>query len=441
MSAPDFFRTPLNKKIMSYKTQRIAVVGSGIAGLSAAWLLSQHFDVTLYEAEARLGGHSNTVDVTIDGVAVAADTGFLVCNDRTYDNLLALFRHLKVELVASEMSFSVQIARDNLVWAGASLATLFGDKKNLLRPKFWRMVRDVLRFNRAAPALLEQADGSITLRDYLAREGYSEVFAQWYLLPMAAAIWSCPTATVLDFPALTLIRFFQQHGLLQVRNRPHWMTVKNGSRTYVEKLRAGITRIQSGDAVQQIIRDVAGVTLLSQSGAAQFDQVVLACHSDQALAMLGEPSSAEIKLLSAIKYQPNRAVLHTDARVLPKQKSLWSAWNFHTQSSEQATQAVAVSYLLNKLQPLPIKTPLLVTLNPTAAIAAQYVLADIGYAHPLLDSAAIAAQAQLPALQGVNRTWFCGAWTGYGFHEDGLKSALRVAAAFGVAPPWHTPKK
>ncbi|MGB7650506.1 MAG: FAD-dependent oxidoreductase [Gallionella sp.] len=426
---------------MAYKTQRIAVVGSGIAGLSAAWLLSQHFDVTLYEAEARLGGHSNTVDVKIDGVEVAADTGFLVCNDRTYHNLLSLFRHLKVELVASEMSFSVQIKRENLAWAGASLATLFGDKKNLLRPKFWRMVRDVLRFNRAAPALLEQADGSVTLREYLAREGYSEVFAQWYLLPMAAAIWSCPTATVLDFPALTLIRFFQQHGLLQVSNRPQWMTVKNGSRTYVEKLRKGIRQIKTGDPVQQIIRDETGVVVLSQSGAAQFDQVVLACHSDQALAMLNDASAAEIAVLSAIQYQPNRAVLHTDASVLPKQKPMWSAWNFHTQLTDESSQAVAVSYLLNKLQPLSIKTPLLVTLNPTDEISAQYVLADIAYAHPLLDSAAIAAQAKLPALQGVNRTWFCGAWTGYGFHEDGLKSALNVAAAFGVSPPWHTPKQ
>lgn len=440
MSESDFFRTPLNKKIMSYQKQRIAVVGSGIAGLSAAWLLSQHFEVTLYEAETRLGGHSNTVDVTIDGIKVAADTGFLVCNDRTYHNLLSLFRHLKVELVASEMSFSVQIERENLAWAGASLGTLFGDKKNLLRPKFWRMVRDVLRFNRAAPAFLEAQDASLTVGEYLQQQGYSEVFAQWYLLPMAAAIWSCPTATVLDFPALTLIRFFKQHGLLQVSNRPQWMTVKNGSRTYVEKLRQGITRIQSGDPVQQIIRDATGVTVLSVSGAAQFDQVVLACHSDQALAMLGEPSAAEIAVLSAIQYQPNRAVLHTDASVLPKQKPMWSAWNFHTQSTDKTSQAVAVSYLLNKLQPLPINKPLLVTLNPTDEIPAAQVLADIAYAHPLLDSAAIAAQAQLPALQGVNRTWFCGAWTGYGFHEDGLKSALNVAAEFGVSPPWHTPK-
>ena len=441
MSDADDSKTRLNKTIVSYKAQRIAVVGSGIAGLSAAWLLSQHFDVTLYEAEARLGGHSNTVDVTIDGVQVAADTGFLVCNDRTYHNLLSLFRYLKVELVASEMSFSVQIKREKLAWAGASLATLFGDKKNLLRPKFWRMVRDVLRFNRTASAFLEAQDASLTLREYLQQQGYSEVFAHWYLLPMAAAIWSCPTATVLDFPALTLIRFFKQHGLLQVSNRPHWMTVKNGSRTYVEKLRSGITRIQAGDAVRQIIRDATGVTVVSVSGAAQFDQVVLACHSDQALAMLDEPSAAEIAVLSAIKYQPNRAVLHTDASLLPQQKSLWSAWNFHTLSTDTSTQAVAVSYLLNKLQPLSIKTPLLVTLNPAAEIPAPHVLADIAYAHPLLDSAAIAAQAKLPDIQGINHTWFCGAWTGYGFHEDGLKSALHVAAEFGVSAPWHTPKQ
>jgi predicted NAD/FAD-binding protein len=426
---------------MPLKLPSIAVVGSGIAGLATAWLLSPHFDVTLYEADARLGGHSHTVDVEIDAVPVAADTGFLVCNDRTYHNLLSLFRLLKVELVSSEMSFSVQIQGENLEWAGTSIATLFGDPKNLFRPKFWRMVRDILRFNRLAPSLLPSQDSELTLGEYLRRENYSEVFAHWYLLPMAAAIWSCPTATVLDFPALTLIRFFQQHGLLQVTNRPQWMTVKNGSRSYVEKLRAGIARIKSSDAVHEIKREASGVTVCSRSGEARFDNVVLACHSDQALAILGDASAAEIAVLGAIKYQANRAVLHTDARVLPKRKSLWSAWNFHTQNTEQTRQAVAVSYLLNKLQPLPVATPLIVTLNPTEEIAAQYVLADIAYAHPLLDSAAIAAQAKLPALQGLRRTWFCGAWTGYGFHEDGLKSALKVAAAFGISPPWHTPKK
>jgi predicted NAD/FAD-binding protein len=426
---------------MPLKQPSIAVVGSGIAGLATAWLLNPHFDVTLYEADARLGGHSHTVDVEIDARPVAVDTGFLVCNDRTYHNLLSLFRLLQVELVASEMSFSVQIEGENLEWAGTSIATLFGDPKNLFRPKFWRMVRDIVRFNRHAHALLSSQDSQPTLGEYLRSEKYSEEFAHWYLLPMAAAIWSCPTATVLDFPALTLIRFFQQHGLLQVTNRPQWMTVKNGSRNYVDKLRAGIPRIKSNDAVHEIKRDSSGVMVFSRSGAVRFDNVVLACHSDQALAMLGDASSAEIAVLGAIKYQANRAVLHTDPSVLPKRKSLWSAWNFHTQNTEQTRQAVAVSYLLNKLQPLPVTTPLMVTLNPTEEIAAQYVLADITYAHPLLDAAAIAAQAKLHVLQGVRRTWFCGAWTGYGFHEDGLKSALKVASAFGISPPWHTSKK
>jgi predicted NAD/FAD-binding protein len=422
---------------MEYEKQTIAVIGSGISGLAAAWLLSQQHDVTLYEAEPRLGGHSHTVDVTVEGKTIPVDTGFLVCNDRTYPNLLAMFKHLDVELVASEMSFSVQIQRDNLEWSGTSLATLFGDKRNLFRPKFWCMVLDVLRFNRQSLLLLEEQDADLSLGEYLARERYSEAFKQWYLLPMAAAIWSCPTAKMLDFPATTLIRFFKQHGLLQVTNRPQWMTVNNGSRSYVEKLRQKITRIKSNDAVTHITRDTGGVTVTSQSGVSHFDQVVLACHSDQALAMLSDVSTAEASILSRIKYQPNRAVLHTDVSVLPRRAALWAAWNFHTYQVASTEQAVSLSYLINKLQPLTVEDAVIVTLNPRATIPAYHVLADIHYAHPVLDRSAIAAQAKLPDIQGVQNTWFCGAWTAYGFHEDGLKSALNVANQFGITAPWQ----
>ncbi|MEQ1588921.1 MAG: FAD-dependent oxidoreductase [Gallionella sp.] len=422
---------------MEYEKQAIAVIGSGISGLAAAWLLSQRHDVTLYEAEHRLGGHSHTVDVTVEGKTIPVDTGFLVCNDRTYPNLLAMFKHLDVELVASDMSFSVQIQRDNLEWSGTSLATLFGDKLNLFRPKFWRMVMDVLRFNRQSLLLLTEQDNGLSLGEYLARERYSEAFKQWYLLPMAAAIWSCPTTKMLDFPATTLIRFFKQHGLLQVTNRPQWMTVKNGSRSYVEKLRQKITHIKSNDAVTHITRDTGGVTVTSQSGVSHFDQVVLACHSDQALAMLSDASAAEASILDRIKYQPNRAVLHTDAGVLPSRVALWSAWNFHTHQVASSEQAVSLSYLINKLQPLTVVESVIVTLNPQETIPAYHVLADIHYAHPVLDCAAIAAQTKLPDIQGVQNTWFCGAWTAYGFHEDGLKSALNVANQFGIAAPWQ----
>jgi uncharacterized protein len=422
---------------MSREKQTIAVIGSGISGLASAWLLSQQHDVTLYEADVRLGGHSHTVDVELEGKTIPVDTGFLVCNDRTYPNLLAMFKHLDVELVASEMSFSVQIKRDNLEWSGTSLATLFGDKLNLFRPKFWRMVLDVLRFNRQSLLLLTEQDTGLSLGEYLERERYSEAFKQWYLLPMAAAIWSCPTAKMLDFPATTLIRFFKQHGLLQVTNRPQWMTVKNGSRSYVEKLRQKISHIRSNDAVTHITRDLGGVTITSQSGVRHFDQVVLACHSNQALAMLSDVSAAESSILGRIKYQSNRAVLHTDASVLPRRAALWAAWNFHTHHVESSEQAVSLSYLINKLQSLTVDESVIVTLNPQATIPAYHVLADIRYEHPVLDCAAIAAQAKLPDIQGVQNTWFCGAWTAYGFHEDGLKSALNVVNQFGIAAPWQ----
>lgn len=422
---------------MTQEQQSIAVVGSGISGLAAAWLLSQRHDVTLYEADARLGGHSNTVDALIDGIDVPVDTGFLVCNDRTYPNLLAMFKHLDVELVASEMSFSVQIQRERLEWSGTSLATLFGDIKTLFRPRFWRMILDIIRFNRESPMLLGEHASGLTLGEYLERGNYSAAFMQWYLFPMVAAIWSCPTGTVRDFPATTLIRFFKQHGLLQVANRPQWLTVKNGSRSYVEKLGSRISRINIDDAVIQIDRNATGVSVVSKKGVTRFDQVVLACHSDQALKLLSDPTADELSVLSAITYQPNRAVLHTDASLLPRRKALWSAWNFHAQDSGPAEQAVSLSYLINKLQPLGVNTPVIVTLNPQVEIPEQHVLADINYAHPVLDGAAVVAQGKLPLIQGVRQIWFCGAWTGYGFHEDGLKSALQIANRFGIHAPWQ----
>lgn len=422
---------------MTHQQQSIAVVGSGISGLAAAWLLSQRHEVTLYEADTRLGGHSNTVDAVIENISVPVDTGFLVCNDRTYPNLLAMFKYFDVELVASEMSFSVQIQHEKLEWSGTSLATLFGDMKTLLRPKFWRMMLDIVRFNRESPALLEEQAYGLTLGQYLERENYSVAFKQWYLFPMAAAIWSCPTGSVKDFSAVTLIRFFKQHGLLQVTNRPQWLTVKNGSRSYVEKLGSRISHVNIDDAVIKIDRNETGVSVVSKKGVTRFDQVVLACHSDQALKLLSEPTADEISVLSAITYQSNRAVLHTDASLLPRRKALWSAWNFHAQDSGPVEQAVSLSYLINKLQPLGVDTPVIVTLNPQVEIPAQHVLADIHYAHPVLDGGAVAAQGKLPMIQGVRQVWFCGAWTGYGFHEDGLKSALQIANRFGINAPWQ----
>ncbi|NOT17777.1 MAG: FAD-dependent oxidoreductase [Sulfuriferula sp.] len=415
----------------------IAVIGSGISGLSAAWLLTQKYHVTLYEAENRLGGHSHSVDVCLEGKTAAVDTGFLVCNDRTYPNLLNLFALLGVPLTASDMSFSVQVRDDRLAWAGTSIATLFADKRNLLRPAFWRMINDILRFNRHARAILNHPNNADSLADFLHKNHYSSAFSNWYLLPMAAAIWSCPTQQMLSFPALSFIHFLEQHGLLQITNRPQWLTVTGGSRHYVQRIADTITHIYLSEPVQQIERTDKGVKITSPMGVRNYDEVVLATHSNQSMAMLCDISAAESRILSAIKYQPNHAVLHTDSTILPAQK-MWSAWNFHTANASPGATPVSVTYLINQLQPLPFDTPVMVTLNPDTPIAADKIIRSFDYSHPIFDQHAIAAQHQLAQIQGQRHTWFCGAWTGYGFHEDGLKSGMAVAQGLGVSIPWLT---
>lgn len=424
---------------MIAQRKRIAVVGSGISGLSAAWLLAQRHAVTLYEAAPRLGGHSNTMDVTLDGVTHPVDTGFLVFNHKTYPNLTALFAHLGVDSIESEMSFAVSLETPRLEWAGSSLATVFGQKRNLVRPEFWRMLADILRFNRESVAWLQrEADESMTLRAYLDAGGYSRAFRDWYLLPMAAAIWSCPAGRMLDYPLATFVRFSHNHGLLQVFDRPLWRTVQGGAREYVHKLAAGIDDIRLGTPVRRVFRTPRGMLLAHDREVEEFDHVVLACHSDQALAILDEDASpAERRVLSAIRYQPNHAVLHTDAALLPRERGLWSAWNYLSRREGAEAGPVSVSYLINRLQPLPFRQPVVVTLNPQQAPTQEKTLASFTYAHPIFDGPAIAAQRELPALSGRDRVWFCGAWGGYGFHEDGLRSGLAVAGAFGCRAPWH----
>jgi predicted NAD/FAD-binding protein len=423
--------------------QRIAVVGAGISGLSSAWLLSKKHEVTLFEAGNYLGGHTNTVDVTLDGVTHPVDTGFLVFNATTYPNLLALFSHLGVASVETEMSFAVSLDEPDLEWSGSSLATVFGQKKNLLRPNFWRMLADILRFNRESVAwLATHPDESQSLRDFLAAGAYSRSFVQWYLLPMGAAIWSCPAGQMLDYPLATFVRFCRNHGLLQVFDRPLWRTVRGGAREYVQKIARqfaanhGTVRINT--PVLAVRREENGVLLTTRGAVQPFDQVVLACHSDQAQAILGDDATPEERrLLGAIRYEPNRAVLHTDAALLPRDPALWSAWNYSSRKAELDQQPVSVSYLINRLQPLPFKTPVMVTLNPQREPAVDKVIAEFDYAHPVFDGPAIAAQRQLAELSGQRGVWFCGAWNGYGFHEDGLKSGLSVANAMGCKAPWQ----
>jgi predicted NAD/FAD-binding protein len=421
------------------KKQRIAVVGAGISGLASAWLLNAQHDVTLFEAGSYLGGHSNTVDVTLEGKTHPVDTGFLVFNEKTYPNLIAMFEQLDVASVETEMSFAVSLEKPDLEWAGSSLATVFGQKRNLLRPSFWSMLSDILRFNRESTAwLATHPDNERSLQDFLEAGRYSPAFADWYLLPMAAAIWSCPTGQMRDMPLTTFIRFCQNHGLLQVFDRPQWRTVLGGSREYVRKIAERLSDIRLACPVSAVTRDGDQRRVTHSQGSELFDQVVMACHSDQSLAILGfTASDGQREVLSAIRYQPNRAVLHTDPALLPRDQKLWSAWNYFAGQGDPGEQPVGVSYLINKLQPLPFKTPVVVTLNPAREPDPAKVLAEFDYAHPIFDGPAIAAQQKLAAVQGENGIWLAGAWGRYGFHEDGLKSALRVVNGLGIKAPWQ----
>ncbi len=424
---------------VSPQRQRIAVIGSGISGLAAAWLLSHRHRVTLFEAANHLGGHTNTVDVTLEGRTHPVDTGFLVFNDRTYPNLVALFAHLGVDSVPTEMSFSVSLESPELEWAGSTLGTLFRQKRNLLRPRFWSMLADILRFNRDARHSAEAVmNGALSLRDYLTEKRHSSAFTEWYLLPMAAAIWSCPTAQMLDMPLATFVRFCRNHGLLQIFDRPQWRTVKGGGREYVRRMAARLGDIRLACPVQRIERTASGLRVHHAHGEETFDQVVLACHSDQALAITREVLSTDQRnVLAAIRYQPNRAVLHIDRTLLPRDEKVWSAWNYFSINGETGRQPVGVSYLINRLQPLPFRTPVIVTLNPVRRPDPGKVIAWFEYEHPVLDGPAIVAQRRLAEVQGQHGVWLAGAWTGYGFHEDGLSSAITIANRFGILAPWQ----
>jgi predicted NAD/FAD-binding protein len=416
---------------------RIAVVGSGIAGLASALLLTrQGHAVTVLEAAPRAGGHSHTVDVTLDGLTFPVDTGFLVFNDRTYPRLIGLFDELGVESVASTMSFSVRHDRAGLEWAGSDLPALFAQPRNAFKPAFWRMLADILRFNRETTALeLGDRVWSVSLGEFLDAGGYSAVFRDWYLVPMAAAIWSSPSRDILDFPLPSFVRFCHNHGLLAVGGRPQWRTVRGGSRSYVRKIVSQLKDVRLATPVQRVrrMRGAVEIDTAARHGE-RCDGVVLACHSDQALGLIGDPSPDEARLLASVRYQANRVILHTDAALLPRARRAWSSWNYLAADDPSGERPVAVSYLLNRLQPLPVERPVVVTLNPPFEPDPRLVIDEYEYAHPLLDAKAIDAQRSLATLQGRRGTWYAGAWTGYGFHEDGLASAHAVADAIARLP-------
>ena len=433
--------------------RRVAVVGSGVAGLGAAHAPRHRADVTPFEAAEGFGGHAHTVDVTLrdrDGAeqTFGVDTGFLVLNERTYPQLLALFSELGVAIAPSDMSFSVQapgagLGGGTLEWSGSNLGTLFAQPSNLVRPRFWGMLLEIVRFNRlctrlAAERLDDAAcqDMEEPLEQFLKRNGFSAAFRDWYLLPMLGCIWSCPTDQMLRFPVVTMVRFCHNHGLIQIENRPQWYTVPGGSRNYVERLIARLSDVRLRTPVRRILRTPGSVTLVTDQGAERFDAVVLACHTDQALRLLGAGATeSERSVLGAIRYQPNRAVLHTDASVMPKSGKAWAAWNYVRASDrEQDASRVSLHYWINRLQPLPVEQPVIVSLNPLESIDPSLVLGEWTYDHPVFDLGAIRAQAQIEAIQGTEQTWYAGAWCGYGFHEDGLKSGQQVAGQMANHP-------
>ncbi len=417
---------------------KLAIVGSGISGLAVAHALQGRADITVFEAGDYFGGHTHTVDVTLptpQGVVThGVDTGFLVFNERTYPNLIQLFADLKVETAKSDMSFSVKVpgARKGqpLEWSGTNLNTVFAQRGNLLSPRFWRMLSDVIRFNSLCTRIAqEQSEEALQqpLQDFLTTHRFSEQFRDWYFLPMLGCIWSCPTDQMLQFPVATMIRFCHNHGLIQVMNRPQWFSVVGGARQYVEKILAQVPDKRLNTPVRLIERDAQGVRIVTDGRVEHFDEVVIATHTDQALAMLREPSPNEQHVLGSIRYQANRAVLHTDASVLPAKPKTWAAWNYERAASdERESSHVCLHYLINRLQRIPFAQPVVVSLNPVQAIDPATVVGEYDYAHPVFDMKAIKAQQCLPLIQGLQHTWFAGAWAGYGFHEDGLKSGLQV---------------
>ncbi len=408
---------------------KIAVVGTGIAGNVAAYRLRDAHDVTVYEAADYVGGHTNTIDVVENGRSIPVDTGFIVFNDQTYPNFLALLDEIGQASQESVMSFSVQAENPELEYNGSSLAALFAQRRNILRPPFYRMIRDILRFNRYAPRVAEGATDSETLGSYILEHGYSREFLNHYLVPMAAAIWSSEPESILDMPLKFLVRFFANHGLLRLRDRPRWRVIKGGSREYVTKLVAGHRgRIRLGTPVLSIRRHPDSVAVRTKdAGVEFFDSVFLACHSDQALALLEDPTAVESEVLGAIRYQHNEAILHTDSSLLPKRRRAWAAWNYHIPDDPRAH--VAVTYSMNILQGLRCREQYCVTLNNDQKIDRERILRRIGYEHPVYTRGTVAAQKR-QAEMNSDRTYYCGAYWRNGFHEDGVVSALAALGHF-----------
>jgi uncharacterized protein len=417
--------------------KRIAIIGTGISGLGAASLLHPHHDITVYEKSTTIGGHSRTVEIDTPDGTVPVDTGFIVFNYRNYPLLTKLFTHLNVPVAKSDMSFGASIEDGWLEYATNHPLNVLTQKRNLLRPAFWGMVRDVLKFNKHAKRFLDK-DPSITLRQCLDELGMGAWYRNYFLLPMGACIWSTPLAQMLDFPAHSFIRFFDNHGLLTLSDQPQWYTVVGGSKEYVKQLISPFqNQIRLSNGVKSVDRNENGVAVTDTQGKTEiFDQVIFACHADQALAMLKNPSADESRILGSFRYQSNRMVLHSDTSFMPKRSGAWASWVYLSETREDKNLCVSLSYWMNRLQPLATNSPMIVTLNPGREPKKELIHDEYLFEHPLFDEAAIRAQAEIKTIQGKDRLWFCGAYQRYGFHEDGLGSAVAMVRQMGIEPPW-----
>ena len=419
------------------KRKNIAIIGSGIAGLGIAYLLYPHHTIKMYEQNNYIGGHSRTIDIHTPEGEIAVDTGFIVFNKRNYPLLSSLFAHLNVAVEKSDMSFGASINNGCLEYGSMNLKNIFAQKSNMLNLKFLVMIKDIVKFNKNARSYLE-CDPVITLKDCLKALQLGEWFQKYYLLPMGGAIWSTPISSMLEFPAKTFIRFFENHGLLTINNHPQWYTVKNGSKEYIKYLTEKFSdNIFLSHGVTKVVRNNNTVTVYDDKGGIEnYDEIIFACHADQALKMIEKPSEKELNLLSHFIYQPNRMVVHSDTSFMPKRKKAWASWVYLSENQDDHNSHISLSYWMNNLQALKTKTPIIATLNPTREPLKNLIYDEYFFEHPVFDAAAIKAQEKIEDIQGKNHFWFCGAYQRYGFHEDGLWSAVNIAEKMGIKPSW-----